>query len=151
MSCIALTAKGSPCRFKTAPDAPYCPNHDPRNQAALSLQNRANARRLRPGPSSRLLDTSFALTDRLSIAAVMDVVLRLQLSGRISDARARTILRYCQVAARNFDRIPANTGAREHHEWRPYFQRVEGLLGTIDPLLDEANERDATAESEPRS
>ena len=146
MSCVALTAKGTPCRFKTAPDAAFCPNHDPKNQAALSIQNRANARRKRPSPSSRLLDTSLALTDRLSIAAIMDVALRLQLAGRIPDDRARTILRYCQAAAHNFDRVPLTMDGTEHHDWRAYFQRVEGLLSTIDPLLDEANEHDATTD-----
>ena len=140
MSCVALTAKGDPCRYKTPPDAVYCPNHDPKNAPALSHQNMVNARRLR-NPSRRLLDASLALTDRTAIQAALDAAIRLQLSGRISDNRARTLLRYLRAASLNFD--PALQGAPRSHEWHNYFQRVEGLLATIDPLLEELRESDA--------
>ena len=29
MACVELNQHGDPCRYKTAPDAVYCPNHDP--------------------------------------------------------------------------------------------------------------------------
>ena len=141
MPCVALTRRGNPCRFRTPPDAPFCPNHDPENVAALAAQNSANGRQPRPGASRRLLDAALALTDRASIQAALDATIRLQLSGRISDARARTLLRYFRIASLNFE--PTLQGTPRNHDWRPYFQRVEGLLGTIDPLLDELAERDA--------
>lgn len=140
MACVALTRRGDPCRYNTPPDAPYCRNHDPRNAATLSEQNTANARRPR-NTSRRLLDASLALTDRASIQAALDASIRLQLSGRISDERARTLLRYLRAASLNFD--PTPQGNPRTHEWHGYFQRVEGLLATIDPLLDELDERDA--------
>ena len=146
MACVALTRRGNPCRYSTPPDAPFCPNHDPENVAALAAQNSANGRQPRPGASRRLLDASLALTDRASIHAALDAAIRLQLSGRISDARARTLLRYLRAAAFNFD--PAAQGIPSNHELRSYFQRVEGLLVTIDPLLDELNERDAIRQEE---
>lgn len=146
MACVALTAKGDPCRFKTSPDKPFCPNHDPKNALALSDQNTANARRLRPRPSKQLLDASLALTDRASIQAALDAAIRLQLSGRISDARARTLLRYLRAASLNFE--PTAPGGVRTHEWHNYFQRVEGLLATIDPLLEELTERDAIREED---
>ena len=120
--------------------------HDPKNAVALAEQNAINGRRLRPGPSRRLLDASLALTDRTAIQAALDAAIRLQLSGRISDARARTLLRYLRAAAFNFD--SAAQGMPPNHELRIYFQRVEGLLVTIDPLLDELNERDAIRQEE---
>ena len=146
MACVELNQRGDPCRYKTAPDAVYCPNHDPKNAVALAEQNAINGRRLRPGPSRRLLDASLALTDRTAIQAALDAAIRLQLSGRISDARARTLLRYLRAAAFNFD--PAAQGMPPNHELRSYFQRVEGLLVSIDPLLDELNERDAIRQEE---
>ena len=141
MACVALTAKGDPCRYNTASDKPFCPNHDRENAAALVQRNTANGRKLRPGSSRRLLDASLALTDRTSIQAALDAAIRLQLSGRISDARARTLLRYLRAASLNFE--PTTPGTVRTHEWHNYFQRVEGLLATIDPLLDELNEHDA--------
>ena len=29
MACVELNQHGDLCRYKTAPDAAYCPNHDP--------------------------------------------------------------------------------------------------------------------------
>ena len=80
MACVDLNQRGDPCRYKTAPDAVYCPNHDPKNTAALSERNTASARRPRPRPrpSHRLLDASLALTDRASVA-------------RMSGIRSRTV------------------------------------------------------------
>ena len=142
MACVALTRRGNPCHFKTLPDAAFCPNHDPENVVALAHRNTANARQ--PRPSKHLLDASLALTDRASIQAALDAAIRLQLSGRISDARARTLLRYLRTASLNFE--PTPQGTPRNHEWRGYFQRVEGLLATIDPLLDELAEHDAPRE-----
>jgi len=146
MACVALTAKGDPCRFNTSHDKPFCPNHDRENSEALVERNTANGRKLRPGSSRRLLDASLALTDRASIQAALDAAIRLQLSGRISDARARTLLRYLRAASLNFE--PTAPGGIRTHEWHNYFQRVEGLLHTIDPLLEELTERDAIREED---
>ena len=66
MACVELNQRGDPCRYKTARDAVYCPNHDPKNAAALSERNTASAQRPRPRPSHRLLDASLALTTRAS-------------------------------------------------------------------------------------
>ena len=141
MACVELNQRGDPCRYKTAPDAVYCPNHDPKNAVALAEQNAINGRRLRPGPSRRLLDASLALTDRTAIQAALDAAIRLQLSGRISDERARTLLRYLRAASLNFE--PTSPGTPRSHEWHNYSPRVEGLLTPIDPLLDELSEHDA--------
>lgn len=78
MACVDLNQRGDLCRYKTAPDAVYCPNHDPKNTASLSERNTASARRPRPRPSHRLLDASLALTDRASVA-------------RMSGIRSRTV------------------------------------------------------------
>ncbi len=64
MPCVAITAKGDPCRFKTPPDAVYCPNHNPNNAKSLVKQNIANASKPRRPESRNLLNASFALTDR---------------------------------------------------------------------------------------
>jgi hypothetical protein len=144
MACVALTRRGDPCRFNAPSEKPFCFNHDPTAAAARSRRNSANGRK--PRSSRRLLDASLALTDRASIQAALDAAIRLQLSGRISDTRARTILRYLRAASLNFE--PTPTGIPRNHEWLFYFQRVEGLLATIDPLLEELAERDATREED---
>ncbi len=82
MPCVALTAKGDPCRYNTPPDAVYCRNHDPKNASAIANQNAINAGKLRRPESRNLLNASFALTDRTAIQAALDTALRLQLCGR---------------------------------------------------------------------
>ena len=146
MSCVALTRRGDHCNYRTRPDAAYCDNHDPANAENLAKTNSAKARRPRPSrttPSLNLIESAFSLTDRRSIQAVLDTVIRLQLCGRIPDETAKIILRACAIATRNFDatRDTLSGPLPQQHEWRPYFERVQGLLHSVDPLLDEAQEK----------
>ena len=146
MSCVALNRRGDPCRYRTPPDAVYCPSHDPANTQNFVKTNSANARRPRPSrttPSHALIESAFSLSDRRSIQAVLDTVIRLQLSARIPDETARIILRACSIATRNFDttRDTLSGPLPQQHDWRPYFERVQGLLHSVDPLIDEANQK----------
>lgn len=137
-SCTAKTRRGNPCRFRVAPGTDRCLNHAEGADTSASATRAAHARH---GPSKHLLETVLSLTDRSSIQAVLDTLIRLEFSGRISHDRASIIVRACAVAARNFDRtIETLEGPRPtEHDWFPYFQKVQSLLETVDPLLDEAN------------
>ncbi len=148
-ACSALTRQGRPCHFPARRGTHYCINHehDADTTGAATRASRAAAIARRT-PSEQLLDTVLSLTDRASIQAVLDTLIRLELAGRISHDRATIILRACSVAARNFDRS-ADTlvgPAAQQHDWFPYFQKVQSLLATIDPLLDEALQNDEAPE-----
>jgi hypothetical protein len=143
--CSARTRRGNPCRFRVANGTEFCLNHA---ENADTSANGTRAISARHGPSKHLLETVLSLTDRPSIQAVLDTLIRLEFAGRISHDRASIIVRACAVAARNFDRtIETLDGPKPpEHDWFPYFQKVQSLLETVDPLLDEAN---ATEASEP--
>ncbi len=98
-----------------------------------------------------LVEEALSFTDRSSIQAVLDTVARLELAGRISHQRATIVLRACSIATRNFDRtLDTLNGPRpQQHDWYHYFDKVQSLLATIDPLLDEATEHDAAALDSP--
>ena len=141
-ACTALTRHGLPCRFIPPRGAALCINHDPgadtRRASARAARASVTARRT---PSDRLIHTVLSLTDRSSIQAVLDTLIRLELAGRISNDRANIILRACSIAARNFDRAPDTLSGPhpQQHDWFSYFDKVQSLLATVDPLIDEAN------------
>jgi hypothetical protein len=148
-ACTALTRYGNPCHFAARRGTDRCINHergaDTAGAATRASRAAAVARRT---PSAQLLDTALSLTDRASIQAVLDTLIRLELAGRISHDRATIILRACSVAARNFDRSADTLAgpAAQQHDWFPYFEKVHSLLATVDPLLDEAHAHDAPLE-----
>jgi hypothetical protein len=147
--CLASTRKGKPCRFPARRNASYCINHEPNANTTAAATHAATALSVaRRKPSAHLIDTVLSFTDRASIQAVLDTLVRLVISGRISNERARIILRACSVAAHNFDpALDTLTGpVPQQHEWFAYFDKVESLLTTVDPLLQEAAEHDAEAE-----
>ncbi len=144
-ACAATTRKGRPCRFPARRDTSYCINHEPGANPSDAARRAAGAAILARHPSSNyLIDTVLSFTDRASIQAVLDALVRLVISGRISNSRARIILRACSVATRNFDpALDTLTGPRpQQHEWFDYFDKVESLLTTVDPLLKEAAEHE---------
>jgi hypothetical protein len=125
--------------------------HQPRanaNTTAAATHAASILAATRRKPSAHLIDTVLSFTDRASIQAVLDTLVRLVISGRISNERARIILRACSVAAHNFDpALDTLTGpVPQQHEWFAYFDKVESLLTTVDPLLHEAAEHDAEGE-----
>jgi hypothetical protein len=142
--CSARTRRGSACRFPAARGTDRCLNHA---ETADTSANATRAAIARHSPSKHLLETVLSLTDRASIQAVLDTLIRLEFAGRISHERARVIVRACGVASRNFDRtIETLDGPKPpEHDWFPYFQKVQSLLETVDPLLDEANANDDPA------
>ena len=148
MSCLAFTRNGRACGFRVAPNASYCINHEPSANPSAAASHAAAALAVaRRKPSAHLLDTVLSFTDRASIQAVLDTLVRLVISGRISNERARIVLRACSVAAHNFDAaLDTLTGpVPQKHEWFAYFDKVESLLITVDPLLKEAAAHDDEA------
>ena len=141
-ACTALTRRGLPCRFRPPRGATICVNHDPdadQRQAGLRAGHAsAVARRT---PSEHLIHTVLSLTDRASIQAVLDTLIRLEFAGRISHDRATIILRACSIASRNYDRAPDTLSGPhpQQHDWFSYFDKVQSLLATVDPHIDEAN------------
>lgn len=151
-ACNAVTRSGIPCRFPARRGAAFCLNHDPLADLTAAATRAAHISALaRRRPSEQLLDATLSLTDRASIQAVLDALIRLQFAGRISHERAHIILRACAIAVRNFDR-PADTlsgPTPQQHDWALYFDKVQALLATVDPLLEEAGHVDALAPGDP--
>ena len=163
--CHADTRGGPSCRFAARSGRPWCVVHDP-TAAAQRSANAANAGRA-SGISRRstsqaridLNDVNIHLTTRGEIQATLDLVIRLELLGRISPVRSRNILRALAIAARNFDR-PARAATRTTHGASQQDQDFDrhndtyqppwiGDGATFDEILGEASENDAPAAPEP--
>ena len=160
--CTAITAAGRPCRFPPRTHSTLCINHDPayrdqqtRNRqtgvqhAARSRHNRAAIRQ-----TTALYDLDeWALSDRASIQAVLDAVIRLELAGRIPNSRARNLIRAraLALAIRNFDTPPASDqlGRVSRHNLSRYHQARRSLDNNLEALLAEAQHND-DARQEPQ-
>ena len=144
-TCTGTTRSGQPCRMTPRRGVPYCINHEPGANTSAIASRAGSARR---GPSAHLMEAVLSLTDRASIQAVLDAVVRLTLSGRISEDRARIVLRACTIATHNFDPTGDTLAGptAQQHDWFPYFNRVQALLATIDPLIDEAAQAEEDTE-----
>lgn len=87
----------------------------------------------------------FDLSDRAAVQALVDTVIRLELTGRLSDARGRRLIRLLSIAIRNFDPPPRDPGGHRvaHHDR----ERYETLRTFLEPHLEHicalADERDA--------
>jgi len=110
--CTACTKDGTPCGAPALRGADNCLSHDPgyreEHQANAAAGGRASGiarRHLEP------VDLGFVnLTNRTSIQALLDSLLRLELLGKLPTARSRMLVRILSLAIRNFD-----TAARMHH------------------------------------
>ena len=139
-ACSATTRAGKPCRFPPRRGATLCINHehDPERAAALRRATAASAASRRPAVD--LLETAMGFTDRASVSALLDAVVRLKTSGRISFDTAAIILRACSIASHNFDRTGQTlAGPRpQGHPPQEYFDRLRAILNTVDAILEDA-------------
>lgn len=149
-ACSATTRAGKPCRFPPRRDTTLCINHEqnPERPAALRRATAASAASRRPPID--LLETAMSFTDRASVSAVLDAVVRLKTSGRISFDTAAIMLRACAIASRNFDRTGQTlAGPRpQGHPPQEYFARLRALLNTVDAILEEAPDEASGADAE---
>jgi hypothetical protein len=148
--CTATTKSGETCRATPRAESGLCINHDP----DYAGQQRENVRNggIASGAARRLFldDTSnFTLSDRASVQAVIDAILRLELAGKIPPSRSRVVVRLLSLAVRNFDR-PRREGYYDAvvatHDPQTYAERRQALdthLGDIVQGLegDELNRR----------
>jgi hypothetical protein len=146
--CEGITRRGMPCRFPARKGTNFGINHEPgahtREAASRAGTAAAEAREDQRQETAELLRAVISFNDRASIQAVLDTVTRLSLAGRIPRSTAHIVLRACSIATHNFD-APRDTltGIEpQQHERFSYFDRVNGLLHTIDPLLEEAADRE---------
>lgn len=151
-NCTALTLEGEPCRFATKEGDDLCINHAPGNDNAERGRrgSKARAAAIARKPSAGLLHATFSFSDRTSIQAVIDTVVRLLISSRVDYKTGSLVLRYCNAAIRNFDLAGRSLDGPkpQHHDTSAYFRKVEALLQTIDPVLLQALEQDTTEREE---
>lgn len=129
------------CHFPARRTRSWCINHDP----TYAEQQRENSRRAaRASVAARqpvdLEAFALNLSNRAGIQAAIDLVIRLELYGKISPARSRNILRALSVAVRNFDddRRPPAT-----HDSIEYDKFTLANLTLVDEILATARESDA--------
>ncbi len=83
--------------------------------------------------------SDFTLSDRASIQAAIDAVLRLELTGKIPSSRSRVVVRLLSLAVRNFDR-PKRDGYYDAviaaHDPETYAQRRQVLDSHIGGIVD---------------
>ena len=149
--CSATTHAGRPCRFAARHLTGLCVNHDPafreqqaRNHRTAATHSRQLRARERTATTIYTLDT-WALADRSSIQALLDAIIRLELAGRLPNARARNLLRALSIAVRNFDTPPLDTthGRTFRHNLNRYHQTRQTLDEHLEALCAEADSRDA--------
>ena len=96
-TCTATLSAGYRCRFAARRETGLCINHDPAYRAqqianrTKGLERAAAAREHRAHSPIYTLDTD--LSDRTAVQALLDTVIRLELTGRIPLARSRNLLR----------------------------------------------------------
>ena len=144
--CSGTRKDGQPCGFAARRETGLCINHDPsyierqRENRERGLRNSANNRRAMP---IRL--DEFDLSERASVQALVDAVMRLELTGRLSDARSRRLIRLLSIAVRNFDPpgwVPYR-GRVAQHDFQRYNDVRACLLPKLEQLCLLADERDA--------
>jgi hypothetical protein len=147
--CHALARDQTPCSFPSRAYRPYCINHDP----VYYEQQRENARRagIASGFSRSPVDLEAILLylgDRAGIQAAIDLVVRLELSAKISPARSRNILRALSIASRNFDRNPCSPARHDHNHFSNLLEQLDRIAADV--LADARANDAAAAESNPR-
>jgi hypothetical protein len=106
--CAGTTRSGTHCNFAARRATGLCINHDPAYRARQDEHRRHGARtsvesRRQPPIAWDELDFS----NRTGVQAALETVVRLDLEGRLSSARTRTLVRSLALAARNFDAVSA--------------------------------------------
>ncbi len=154
-TCTAtLPRSGYRCRFAARRETGLCINHDPAYRVqqvanrtkGLALAAEARARRAQ----SPLYTFNMDLSDRTAVQALLDTIIRLELSGRIPLARSRNLIRAIAIATRNFD-PPARTrdgNRRSAHNYTDYVLRQRAIQRRVEAVLARAEQHE---ESGPRS
>lgn len=140
--CSATTRSGNPCRFVARRESGLCINHDPAyaarqrentlTGARASLDKRHEIAAQRAEVEHRLLAPDpISLDDRAGVQAVVEAVLRLEITGGLSTTRARNAIRLLSIAVRNFDRpVVQRSGtvyATSHHDPDSFELRRQAL------------------------
>lgn len=148
--CIAITRKGGACRMRPLRDSDYCVSHDPRRDAAAAAKRASNAASIARRKPAELLESVLSLTDRVSIQAFLDIIIRLHLAGHLSEAQAKIALRAASIASQNFDRAHTSLLGPEPqvHEWGAYIDRVKDGLSSIEALFPPSTEAAETPEGD---
>ena len=147
-NCTASLTAGGRCRFAARRETGLCINHDPAYRAqqvayrTKGLERAAAARERRSQSPIYTLNTD--LTDRTAVQALLDTVIRLELTGRIPLARSRNVIRAIAIATRNFDPpVRYKDGRRRSaHDFTDYAHRQRAIQRQIEAALAHAEHRE---------
>lgn len=147
LTCAAINKRGKRCRARPMRNAGHCVFHNPdtaqlqrRNQSAggqaSGLSRRASAKDIHVN--------ALSLVDRRSTQALLDAVIRLELTGRLAPTRTRNILRAISIAVRNFDPETVNIGY-----YQPDYNFVrEALDDFLEDACASADSHDAARQAQ---
>lgn len=142
--CSGVTRAGAPCKFSARQASGLCINHDPgyAEQQRRNTEKGVSASVRSRRAQAALIDyEDFNLLTPARVQAFLDTVTRLELTGRLSPARARNLIRIGQLAVRNVNRTWIGK-----NDVRAYELNRIGLDIHLERLCREADERDAERE-----
>ena len=137
--CRAATTLGNPCRAPARRSRPYCVAHDPEFREQHLAHTRlggVNSGRVRRSAADLEID-SVDLQNRAAIQALIDSVIRLQLTGHLPASRARSLERLIALAVRNFDTPARETyldAITDTHDPATYYRTRTALDFVVDEL-----------------
>ena len=144
--CKGITKKGGPCGFPPEQGQRLCRNHRNPEQAREAAERAwVASKEARERRTSAMIDVAYSLHNRASIQAGIDGTMRLHLGGLLSDSKARVQLMGYRLAMSNFDR-PNETiegYAPQSHDNAAHHMRTWGYLESVQPVLEEAAQREA--------
>ncbi|MEX0784314.1 MAG: hypothetical protein WD557_16860 [Dehalococcoidia bacterium] len=135
--CAATTAQGRPCRARPQLGTRVCIYHDP----GFASQRHEHARQggiasgeARRTPRPLLEARAAALSDPLSVQVLLDAMVRLELLGKMTDARGKRLARLLSLAVRNV--------GRDGHDSTAYGVRRKSVDAELSGLVRQYEEED---------
>ena len=146
--CPAITRAGTPCKAPPLNDADHCLFHSPATAEAQHDSRRqggiASGVSRRSGPAD-ISPEAISLSGRPAIQALLDAIVRLELTGRLAPTRTRNLLRALSLAIRNLEESAEAPPALEG----PAYEGSRHALDTIlEDVCDAAYRADAGRRAE---
>lgn len=128
--CTALKRDGSPCRFAARKATGLCINHDPSYREQQYENSRRGGRKTFAGRHVIPIPLDQVdLTNRASVQAVLDAVVRMEILGVLPAARSRNLIRGLSIANRNLATGPFGKGHFEYY-WKVR-QELDALIRNL--------------------
>jgi hypothetical protein len=152
-NCASTNRSGDPCRAAPRTGRPFCIFHDPgfaRQRRDFTSHGGRASRPPAPGLPGDFTNLLITFEDRTSIQAAIDVLVRLNLFGKIPLNRSSHLLRAISLAVRNFDSagVVPSSGHSPAHDNDAYWARRSHLDDAIADIARALADDHATTRAE---